>query len=96
MYVCIIIWEGVGRRSLVQYEYEYVTSCAQMKREAQRREARRVQDAEFDAHEQRQRAKAEELEELRAVAAVQTAEEAAREQSDARRCERAPRTSKHL
>ena len=67
----------------------YDVSCVQMKREEQRREARRVQDAEFDAHKQRQRAKAEELEELRAVAAVQTAAEAAREQSAARRCARA-------
>lgn len=56
-----------------------------MKREAQRLEARRAQDAEFEAHKQRQRAKAEELEERRAVEAVQQAEEAAREQSFARR-----------
>ena len=67
----------------------YDASCVQLKREEQRREARRAQDAELDAHKQRQRAKAEELEELRAVASVQTAAEAAHEHSAVSRCARA-------
>ena len=57
--------------------------------EERRREERRAQDAELDAHKRHQRELAEQLEEQRAIEAVRLAEEAARDQCAARSYARA-------